>query len=114
MGWDDFDGKYNHQTQCVGGCRCPRDFAKQKDQQIKSLFDAVKHGDEAHQAWLKDAIEKHFGLSYGKPRSLSPIRVRQIGVEMILKLLSDFFLLALGNMFMIIAIADIVRTLGKT
>ena len=27
---------------------------------VKSLFDKIKHGDEQHQSWLKDAIEKHF------------------------------------------------------
>lgn len=25
-----------------------------------TLFDAIKHGDEEHRAWLKDAIDKHF------------------------------------------------------
>jgi hypothetical protein len=30
--------------------------------QIFSLFDAIKHGDEQHQAWLKDKIESHFGI----------------------------------------------------
>ena len=25
-----------------------------------SLFEAIKHGDAAHQAWLKKAIEDHF------------------------------------------------------
>ena len=28
-------------------------------EKVDTLFDAIKHGDEAHQAWLKDAIEKH-------------------------------------------------------
>ena len=28
--------------------------------QAATLFDAIKHGDDAHQAWLKDAIAKHF------------------------------------------------------
>lgn len=28
----------------------------------RSLFDAIKHGDGEHQAWLKAAIEKHFSL----------------------------------------------------
>jgi hypothetical protein len=27
---------------------------------IDTLFDAIKHGDEEHQAWLKSAIEAHF------------------------------------------------------
>lgn len=27
---------------------------------IESLFDAIKHGDDEHRAWLKEAIEKHF------------------------------------------------------
>ncbi len=26
----------------------------------EGLFDAIKHGDEAHQAWLKAKIEEHF------------------------------------------------------
>ncbi len=29
-----------------------------------SLFDAIKHGDAEHQAWLKQAIEDHFS---GRP-----------------------------------------------
>lgn len=29
-------------------------------EKIETLFDAIKHGDEKHQAWLKEAIEKHF------------------------------------------------------
>lgn len=32
---------------------------------VKALFAAIKHGDEKHQAWLKDAIEKHFELPPG-------------------------------------------------
>jgi len=31
-------------------------------QAIQTLFDAVKHGDEKHQRWLKAAIDKHFNL----------------------------------------------------
>ncbi len=27
---------------------------------VASLFDAIKHGDQAHQDWLKKAIEDHF------------------------------------------------------
>jgi len=27
---------------------------------INTLFDAIKHGDPAHQAWLKSAIDAHF------------------------------------------------------
>lgn len=27
---------------------------------IETLFDAVKHGDEEHQRWLKEAIDSHF------------------------------------------------------
>lgn len=27
---------------------------------VKTLFDAIKHGDERHQLWLKEAINKHF------------------------------------------------------
>ena len=30
----------------------------------ETLFDAIKHGDEKHQAWLKQAIEDHFA---GRP-----------------------------------------------
>ena len=31
-----------------------------KDEARATLFDAIKHGDEAHQAWLKTAIDQHF------------------------------------------------------
>jgi hypothetical protein len=27
---------------------------------IETLYDAIAHGDDAHRAWLKDAITKHF------------------------------------------------------
>lgn len=37
-------------------------LAKQ-DACIASLFDAIKHGDEQHQAWLKAKIDEHFGLT---------------------------------------------------
>lgn len=30
---------------------------------FKTLFDAIKHGDEAHQEWLRLEIEKHFSES---------------------------------------------------
>jgi hypothetical protein len=29
-------------------------------ERITTLFDAIKHGDEKHQQWLKEAIEAHF------------------------------------------------------
>lgn len=28
---------------------------------VENLFETIKHGDEKHQAWLKEAIDKHFG-----------------------------------------------------
>lgn len=28
--------------------------------QVLTLFDAIKHGDEEHQKWLKEKIEEHF------------------------------------------------------
>jgi len=31
---------------------------------VATLFDAIKHGDRVHQAWLKEAIDNHFA---GKP-----------------------------------------------
>lgn len=31
---------------------------------VESLFDAIKHGDKEHKAWLKEAIKCHF---MGKP-----------------------------------------------
>lgn len=40
-------------------CGQERDDLKKK---VSSLFDAIKHGDEAHQQWLKDKIKSHFGL----------------------------------------------------
>lgn len=33
-----------------------RDYIHEK---LDTLFDAIKHGDEAHQTWLKNAIETH-------------------------------------------------------
>lgn len=34
--------------------------ASSTDDKVATLFDAIKHGDEAHQNWLKEAIEAHF------------------------------------------------------
>lgn len=28
----------------------------------KTLFDAIKHGDDKHQEWLREAINNHFEL----------------------------------------------------
>jgi hypothetical protein len=45
---------------------------------IATLFDAIKHGDEDHQGWLKEAIRCHFnGLPMpeyvpGKPKPAEP------------------------------------------
>lgn len=36
------------------------DVVKQWKEKVDSLFDAIKHGDENHQKWLKAEIEKHF------------------------------------------------------
>jgi ribosomal protein L29 len=32
-----------------------------------SLFEAIKHGDEKHQAWLKETIDKHFAIKEAQP-----------------------------------------------
>jgi FtsZ-binding cell division protein ZapB len=32
-------------------------------ERVATLFDKVKHGDDAHQAWLKSFIDDHFGLT---------------------------------------------------
>lgn len=34
---------------------------------VDTLYDAIKHGDENHRAWLKQAIEDHFA---GRPVSM--------------------------------------------
>jgi bacterioferritin (cytochrome b1) len=31
-----------------------------RDTKADDLWEAIKHGDEAHQAWLKDAIRAYF------------------------------------------------------
>ncbi len=33
------------------------------EEKVKTLFNAIKHGDEKHQAWLKNKIADHFGLT---------------------------------------------------
>lgn len=35
---------------------------KEMKEKITGLFEAIKHGDEEHQAWLKEKIEKHFEM----------------------------------------------------
>jgi hypothetical protein len=32
----------------------------EKNHQVSGLFDAIAHGDDAHRAWLKEAIREHF------------------------------------------------------
>jgi rubrerythrin len=32
------------------------------EKKIASLFTTIEHDDEKHRAWLKEAIDKHFGL----------------------------------------------------
>jgi len=36
----------------------------EKSEAVDTLFDAIKHGDQDHQDWLKEAIECHFS---GRP-----------------------------------------------
>lgn len=38
-----------------------RELAAAREAQ-RTLFDAIKHGDEKHQAWLLDAINRHFAI----------------------------------------------------
>jgi hypothetical protein len=38
---------------------------QETDLRVRTLFDAIKHGDEDHQAWLRAAIDAHFA---GKPK----------------------------------------------
>ncbi len=38
-------------------------------QRVKTLFAAIEHGDAAHRAWLKQAIEDHFA---GRPVQRQP------------------------------------------
>lgn len=46
-------------------------FTSDREKRIETLFDAIKHGDEAHRAWLKQAIEDHFaGREVKKPNEL--------------------------------------------
>ena len=33
---------------------------EQLKNKVSSLFDAIKHGDQDHQEWLKNKIEEHF------------------------------------------------------
>ena len=44
----------------------PQHYGQIKDNVI-SLFDAIKHGDDEHKAWLKEAIEDHFAGREVKP-----------------------------------------------
>ena len=38
----------------------------QLQKQISTLYDVIKHGDEEHQKWLKEAIDKHFSKKENK------------------------------------------------
>ncbi len=33
-----------------------------RERQVSSLFEAIKHGSDEHQAWLKEKIGGHFGI----------------------------------------------------
>lgn len=49
----------------------PRDSAPAD--RSATLFDAIKHGDDKHRAWLKQAIEDHFaGRSVLRPDEVKP------------------------------------------
>jgi hypothetical protein len=47
----------NQTAEALGRARLQRDDVLAK---VGTLFDAIAHGDEAHRAWLKEAINKHF------------------------------------------------------
>ena len=36
-----------------------------------SLFDAIKHGDQAHRDWLREAIDRHFAAADAKAKGQS-------------------------------------------
>ena len=46
----------------VAGAQHRHDEVHALLEKVDTLFDAIKHGDRAHQEWLKAAIRKHFGL----------------------------------------------------
>lgn len=54
----------NHSEICYSGIVIGVDLSRtalpEAVRRIEKLFDAIKHGDEVHQAWLKKAIEEHF------------------------------------------------------
>ncbi len=37
------------------------------NEKVNTLFDSIKHGDEKHQTWLKEAIERHFNTTGPQP-----------------------------------------------
>lgn len=39
-----------------------------REEQIATLFDRIKHGDEMHRAWLRSEIELHFANGIGNAR----------------------------------------------
>lgn len=57
--------KFNHKFLVESEADCTPGAGQQNPthvlrMRIKTLFNAIKHGDEEHQKWLREAIDKHF------------------------------------------------------
>lgn len=59
----DRDGYRNGQAQVQATADDLFDTVQKYGRAVDTLFDAIAHGDDAHRAWLKDAIAKHFALT---------------------------------------------------
>ncbi len=51
------DGQTSNPEVAIGLLMNKCDFLESR---IATIFEAIKHGDEKHQAWLKQKIEEHF------------------------------------------------------
>lgn len=51
--------KGNHKIELI---EVPYSKITDMENKINTLFEAIKHGEPAHQQWLKDKINEHFGL----------------------------------------------------
>lgn len=52
--------KHPHIVECCACCSNWASNDKDLRTKIRTLFESIKHGDQKHQDWLKEAIDKHF------------------------------------------------------
>lgn len=58
-GMDTADGEMRERS--LAACRTANSVLLEQQRLIRSLYDAIVHGDDSHRAWLRKSIDEHFG-----------------------------------------------------